>query len=226
MGVVFITGIDTGIGKSVATGLLARYLRGTGESVITQKLVQTGCTGEPEDIMLHRAIMGIGLTDDDERGLTCPYCFKFPASPHLAARMENASIDPDAITAATDLLAERYAHVLIEGAGGVCVPLNGEMTVLDYIGTRRYSVVVVTSPRLGSINHTLMTIEMLKGRGLSVPGILYNLHPPEKEEIMNDSRDFFARFLQSRGYPPAVIDVPAIDLKNIPDIDFSRLLPL
>lgn len=223
MGILFITGIDTGIGKSFATGLLARYLQGRGTSVITQKLVQTGCDAEPGDIAVHRAIMGTGLTDDDLRGLTCPYRFKFPASPHLAAHMESASIRPETISEATDLLAERYEHVIIEGAGGICVPLEGEFTILDYVSMKKYPVIIVTSSRLGSINHTLMTLEMLKSRNLAVPGLLYNLYPPENEAIVDDSRRLFVRSLTSRGYPPVVIDLPVINIEQIPDIDFSRL---
>lgn len=224
MAITFITGIDTGIGKSFATGLLARYLRAGGKSVITQKLVQTGTSGEPEDITIHRALMGIGLTEDDARGLTCPYRFKFPASPHLAAKMESASIHAEALSASADLLAERYDHVLIEGAGGICVPLDGDFTILDYVGMRRYPVIIVTSSRLGSINHTLMTLEMLKSRGLDVAGMIYNLYPPEDETITADSRELFSRFLAARGYPPAIADLPVVDMKNIPDIDFSCIV--
>ncbi|MBL6957333.1 MAG: AAA family ATPase, partial [Chlorobium phaeobacteroides] len=82
--VIAIAGIDTGIGKSVATGLLARSLLESGSRVITQKMVQTGCQDVSEDILLHREIMGVPLQDVDRDGTTCPYVFSYPASPHLA----------------------------------------------------------------------------------------------------------------------------------------------
>ena len=83
---IAIGGIDTGVGKSIVSGLLARHLLDQGRVVITQKLVQTGCNGRPEDILLHRRLMGAGWHRLDEQRLTCPYCFPFPASPHLENR--------------------------------------------------------------------------------------------------------------------------------------------
>src|SRR5208283_4425536 len=183
MGMTFVTGIDTDIGKTYATGLLARFFRMRGESVITQKIVQTGCTGRSEDILIHRRIMGLEYTGDDEKGTTCPYLFEFPASPHLAAGLAHARIDPEIITGATDELARKYRHVLMEGAGGIYVPLNDEATLLDYLIMRNYPIILVSSSRLGSINHTLMSLEMLKYKNLVVRGIIYNRFQENTAEI-------------------------------------------
>jgi len=223
MGVTFITGIDTGIGKTYAAGLAARFLRKRGESVITQKVVQTGCSDKSEDIAIHRAIMGMEYTDDDEKGLTCPYLFAFPASPHLAAELEHANIDLDVITRATEELTRKYGRVLLEGAGGLSVPLNDNSTLLDYLTMRNYPIVIVSSSRLGSISHTLMALELLKYRDLSVRGIIYNRYPDEKIEIAEDSKKIFVKYLAKFGYPSAVVDMPVFDLHAIPDIDFSCL---
>ena len=134
MGIVFVTGIDTGIGKSIATGLMARWLARRGRPVITQKLVQTGCRGAvAEDIAVHRRLMGTGLFDVDRDGTTCPCVFAYPASPHLAARLENREVDISAIDRASDRLAAMHEHVLVEGVGGVLVPLAGSLSVLDYV---------------------------------------------------------------------------------------------
>jgi dethiobiotin synthetase len=159
MGIIFVTGIDTGIGKSVVTGLMARWLAQRGCTVITQKLVQTGCPGPvAEDIAVHRRLMGTGLLDVDLDGTTCPCVYAYPASPHLAARIEDRVVDTAVIDRATDRLAARFAHVLIEGVGGALVPLTHSTTVLDYVAQRRYPLIVVGSLRLGSINHTLLTL--------------------------------------------------------------------
>ena len=83
-----ICGIDTNIGKSVVTGLMARFLHEQGHKVITQKPVQTGCDGQSEDILTHRRLMETGWLEEDEQRLTCPYNFSFPGSPHLAAKLE------------------------------------------------------------------------------------------------------------------------------------------
>jgi dethiobiotin synthetase len=225
MGIVFITGIDTGVGKSVATGLMARWLARRGRTVITQKLVQTGCRAPvAEDIAVHRKLMGTGLLDIDRDGTTCPCRFAYPASPHLAARLEDRVADIGLIDRATDRLAARFGHVLIEGVGGVLVPLSGSLTVLDYVAQRGYPMVVVGSLRLGSINHTLLTLEAAERRGVEVRGLVLNLHHPTAAEIAADSRQVFAEALLRYGYPQAIVEIPKFgDGAMPPTVDFAPL---
>ena len=120
--VLFITGIDTNIGKTFATGMIACALAGKGKRVITQKMIQTGCTEISEDIVMHRKIQGIPFTEEDKAGLTCPYIFTYPCSPHMAAEKDGKTIDLSVITEATRRLQEKYEYVLLEGAGGLMVP--------------------------------------------------------------------------------------------------------
>ena len=91
--VLFISGIDTDVGKTVATGLYARELAAAGHRVITQKLVQTGCSGIAGDILSHRRLQGIGPTAFDNDGTTAPYVFPYPCSPHLAAAQQGTSLN-------------------------------------------------------------------------------------------------------------------------------------
>ena len=225
MGIVFVTGIDTGIGKSVATGLMARWLAQRGRTVITQKLVQTGCRGPvAEDIAVHRRLMGTGLLDVDRDGTTCPCIFAYPASPHLAARLEDRVVDIGVIDRATERLAARFEHVLIEGVGGVLVPLTGSLTVLDYVAQRRYPLIVVGSLRLGSINHTLLTLEAAQRRGVEVRGLVLNGHHAVPAEIAADSKQVFAEALARYGYPQAIVEIPDIgDEAALPTVDFAPL---
>lgn len=225
VGIVFVTGIDTGIGKSVATGLMARWLGQRGRTVITQKLVQTGCRGPlAEDVAVHRRLMGTGLLDVDRDGTTCPWIFSYPASPHLAARLEGRTLDTAVIDRATDRLAARFENVLVEGVGGVLVPLAGSQTVLDYVAQRHYPLIVVGSLRLGSINHTLLTLEAAQRRGVEVRGLLLNLHHPVAMEIAADSKRMFAEALLRYGYPQAIVEIPEIrDEAALPPVDFSPL---
>ena len=220
-----ITGIDTDIGKTVATGLLARYLKQTGVSVITQKIVQTGCAGMSDDIRLHRQLMGIDLTPEDHNGLTCPYLFPFPASPHLAARQTGINIEPDIIRDATQRLEGRYDVVLLEGVGGLYVPLTESFTLLDYIAGQRYPLIVVSSSRLGSINHTLLTLEAARNREIGVLGLIYNLDPDTPQAIADDSQQIFRTFLKRFGFPDVIVPLPRIDLQQeLPVLDFSPLI--
>jgi len=209
MPTLFLAGIDTGIGKSVAAGLLARHLLEQGQTVITQKLVQTGCSGRPDDILVHRRLMESGWLEEDESRLTCPYTFTFPGSPHLAARLDKAMIDPARITDATRQLQAKFSWVILEGAGGLLVPLNDGLTLLDYISSREYPLVLVTSSRLGSINHTLMSLEILKARKLHLAGLIYNIFAGGPDEIIQDSLRLFSRSLRHHGFPDNILVLPA-----------------
>ena len=223
MSVIFITGTDTDIGKTFVTGLLAKYLLKQNKSVITQKIAQTGCIHTSEDIEKHREIMGIPFCDDDKSGLTCPYIFKFPASPHLAAKMENRIIDPEVIKKATDQLEEKYDFVITEGVGGLYVPLNEDSSLLDYLEKQKYPTLLVSSSKLGSINHTLLSIEIAKHRNIEIIGIVYNHFPKEKEEIVFESKQIFKKYLKKFGYPEIIIDIPEIKSDKKVNIDFSEL---
>jgi dethiobiotin synthetase len=208
MATLCICGIDTGIGKSVVTGLLARFLHEQGRRVITQKPVQTGCDGQSEDILTHRRLMESGWLEEDEQRLTCPYTFSFPGSPHLAAKLAGRTINPDTITATTKVLEQNYEWVLIEGAGGLMVPLTDDVLFVDYLAQQNYPILLVTSPRLGSINHTLMSLEIIRSRGLSLAGIVYNLYDNALREIVQDSQQFFLKALEQNGYGDKIVVLP------------------
>lgn len=199
-GVFFITGIDTNIGKSYATGWLARELNRKGIKTITQKMIQTGNVGHSEDIDLHREIMGIPFTEEDKERITFPIVFSYPASPHLAAEIDHKSILIEKITASSRILAGRYDVVLLEGAGGLMVPITRDYLTVDYIAEQKLPTILVTSGRLGSINHTLLSIEALEKRGIALYGVIYNSFPKSDEIIDNDTEVYLREFLKKR-YP-------------------------
>lgn len=205
--VICVTGIDTDIGKTIVTGLLARYLAKKGVGVITQKLCQTGCDGSSEDILTHREIMGTALLDEDKNGLTCPYVFKEPCSPHLAAELEKTVIDTERITAATDELRAKYEFVVLEGVGGLMVPLTSQHTLIDYLKGLDYWHILVSSTRLGSINHTLSSLELMSSRRLDLKGIVYNMFFQSSDFIRDDSRKIFKTYLRQYGYPDKIADM-------------------
>lgn len=210
--VIFISGIDTDAGKSYATGLLAREMARQGKRVITQKFIQTGNVGYSEDIELHRRLMGIAPTDDDRLMTTAPVIFKFPASAQLAARLEGREIDLEAIDSATRRLAARYDTVLVEGAGGLMVPITDEMTTIDYVASRQLPLMLVTNGRLGSINHTLLSLEAIKARGIRLEALVYNQYFDTDTVIAADTRSFLERYI-SRHFPEArVVDIPAVKI--------------
>ena len=175
--VFFISGIDTNVGKTIATGAIAKALAQAGRTVITQKMVQTGCERVSEDIEEHRRIQGIPFTEEDKEGLTCPYIFSYPCSPHMAAERDGKQIDLERITQATRQLMARYEYVLVEGAGGLMVPNDMRSLAIDYVKEQGYPLLLVTSGKLGSINHTLLSLFACERYGIEVKTIVYNQYP-------------------------------------------------
>ncbi len=204
-GVYFISGIDTDIGKSYATGALATRLLRQGVNVMTQKMIQTGNSGISEDIELHRRMMGTPLSQDDRDGLTCPIVLSYPASPHLAAKIDRRPVDPSVIERATEELAKKHDIVLLEGAGGLMVPLTEELLSIDYVAQRGYPTILVTSGRLGSINHTLLSIEALKSRGMSLHSVIYNRYGESDKTISDETLDYLKKYLATH-YPDAIVE--------------------
>lgn len=209
--VIFISGIDTDAGKSYATAHVARMLMARGRSVVTQKFIQTGNVGHSEDIDLHRRLTGTGPLPEDLDGTTHPVVFSYPASAQLAARIDGREIDLSAIDRATDRLAERYDTVLIEGAGGLMVPITDTFSTIDYVASRRLPVMLVTNARLGSINHTLLSLEALERRGIELRALLYNTYFDRDPEIAADTRAYLERYMARRHPGVPVITVPSFD---------------
>lgn len=206
--VLFITGIDTNIGKTYATGILARTLAGQGKTVITQKMIQTGCEEISEDIEMHRKLQGIPFTEEDKQGLTCPYIFTYPCSPHMAAAKDKRNIDLSVITAATRQLQEKYEYVLLEGAGGLMVPNDFDSLTIDYIKEQGYPVILVTSGKLGSINHTLLSLYACKQYGIPVKALVYNLFPKADPLIEANTIEYLAQYLQKESPETTIITLP------------------
>ncbi|MCX4335320.1 MAG: dethiobiotin synthase [Bacteroidales bacterium] len=191
--VFFVSGIDTNVGKSYATGYIAAQWNREGIRTITQKLIQTGNEGVSEDIELHRRIMGCGLLEEDRSGLTMPEIFTYPCSPHLASEIDGRDIDFHKIRTATETLSENYDAVLLEGAGGLMVPLTRDMLTIDYVSEMNYPLILVTSGRLGSINHTLLSLEAVKSRGISLKMLVFNGYPKEKDSVISDDTEKYIK---------------------------------
>ncbi|MND43805.1 ATP-dependent dethiobiotin synthetase BioD 1 [compost metagenome] len=209
--VYFISGIDTGIGKTYTTGYLAKLWNEQGQKTITQKLIQTGNTDISEDIEQHREIMGMGWFPEDQSKLTMPEIFTYPASPHLATQIDGREIDFQKIADATQQLAEKYDLVLLEGAGGLMVPLTTDLLTIDYIAEKKFPVILVSSGRLGSINHTLLSLEALKIRGLELYALAYNLNDESQDALISQDTAAYLKAYLAQHFPKALwIDIPIL----------------
>lgn len=216
-GTYFVTGTDTDVGKTVATGFLARELEDSLKCrIATFKLVQTGCTAGSVDVALHRRIMGRPLPEDNPEGegLTAPAIFSYPASPHLAAELDHRSLDFKAIEEALAALEARYDIVLVEGAGGPMVPLTRETLTIDYTAHKDWPVIFVTSGRLGSINHTLLAWEAFERRGLILAAVVYNAWgaADTPDAIVDDTRRYLRERASLMTPEPLWLELPLLNL--------------
>lgn len=209
---IFVTGIDTDAGKSFATGYLARTLADSGKRVTTMKFIQTGNHDYSEDIDIHRRIMGIPLQPEDLNHTTAPVIFSYPCSPQLAAAIDGLDIDFNKIDHSADSLDTTFDITLIEGAGGLMVPLTDDFWTIDYISTRRLPVALVTNGQLGSISHTLLALETLLTRKIPLHYILYNTYFDSDKTIVADTRDFLKRYLHKHFSEAQWIDIPPISI--------------
>ena len=221
MAVYFISGIDTDAGKSIVTGVIARTLLQKGVHVITQKFIQTGCVGISEDILKHREIMGIPPQEVDRDGTTCPYVMTYPSSPHLAAEIDRVEIDVERIHRSTEKLAAAYDVVLLEGAGGLYVPVSRQYLTIDYIQEYKHPLILVSSSKLGSINHTLMSLELCRLRGIEVAYVVYNDFPNDSEWIKNDSITIIRQYLDEHFPDCRMLELPVGEGDKWPELELK-----
>ena len=208
-GAYFISGIDTDCGKTYVTGRLAAYLRHRGVSVITQKPVQTGCETVADDLVEHRKAMGCGMLPEDREGRTCSYLFHKNVSPGLAASLENKTIDIRKIDDDTAYLLSRYSVVLVEGDGGLMVPLADGCLTIDYVAERSIPLVLVATSKIGSINHALLSIEVCKQRGVNMQVLVFDRLPQYEQAVADYAFDQLVNYAKT-SYP----DVKIVDFRS------------
>lgn len=214
---LFVSGIDTDAGKSVATGFYAREQLRAGVRVTTQKFIQTGAVGGSIDVRLHRRIMGIGETPEDRAGTTAPVVLPLPASPHLAAEVAGVTIDFGRIAAASHTLLETYDEVLLEGAGGLMVPLTRRHLTIDWLQKSGLPLLFVTNTKLGSINHTLLALEAVERRGIALAALLVNAWPGDIEPIASDNERFVTDYVREHFPEARILTVPKFEPKALAD---------
>lgn len=212
--VFFVSGMDTGIGKSYATGFIASEWNKQGIKTITQKFIQTGNQEISEDIELHRRIMQTGFFPEDTERLTMPEIFTYPCSPHLAAEIDKRPIDFEKIAHATDILSNRYDAVLLEGAGGLMVPLTRDYLTIDYIAQHQLPLIFVVSGRLGSINHILLSLEAIAKRHIHLHTLAYNLYEDRDGDdiIRQDTKTYVQDYLKVHFPETKFLEIPVMNL--------------
>jgi len=172
---IFITGTDTGVGKTFVAAGIASALLKQRVNVGVMKPVHTGCKTRhgaliPQDSALLARSAGV----NDPLDLITPYMFREPVAPYVAAIENDTEIDIDRITESFKRLCERHEYMIVEGIGGVLVPITQNFYVADLIKRLRLPAIVVTRPGLGTINHTILTLYCLQERKIPIKGIVVN----------------------------------------------------
>lgn len=194
---LFITATDTGVGKTLVSGLLLGYLRGQGIKAGYQKWVATGCDDQVEDLARVRQLAG-QEAEPPRLDLQVPYRFAYAASPHLAAELAGREIDPEALNMAYETMKENFDILLVEGVGGALVPLRRDLLLADLVARLRIPTLLVARSGLGTLNHTLLSLEALRGRGVPVLGVLLTDGPDEDETIAADNHRTIAELARVR----------------------------
>jgi dethiobiotin synthetase len=206
VGGVFVTGTGTEVGKTVVAALIARTIAASGSTVAVFKPALTGLDdpGEPDHELLRRA-SGSAQGDDE----IAPYRYGPPASPHLAAALAGEEIDPGRLRSAAEAAAAAADELVCEGVGGLLVPLAGDYTVRDLAVDIGLPLVVAAPPGLGTINHTLLTLEAARSAGLEVAMVALTPWPNAPSPVEGSNLETIAALGAVR-----VETVPRLDLRD------------
>lgn len=191
---LFITGTGTDVGKTFVTTGLAAMAADAGKRVAVLKPVQTGLSEYSSDLSVIRKLAPDILDIPEKRASA--YVFDLPASPHLAAAEEGKRVAASDILKFIENIENEYSPdiLLVEGAGGVLVPLNENETFIDLMRLSNIPVMVVALAGLGTINHTLLTLEALKRRNVGVVGVVLNRYPDPPGIVERDNIATIERF--------------------------------
>lgn len=218
----FVTGTDTEVGKTLISSALLLHLRKTHERVAGMKPVAAGTVpmahgDDNEDAVAMRTCGSVQVP----RELDNPYCLPLPMSPHLAARAAGVRIELPVLVDRYRQLAALADAVVVEGAGGFCVPLNERETGADLAQALQLPVLLVVGLRLGCLNHALLTAEAIRARGLTLAGWVANRIDPQ----MSSPDDNIA-YLNERLGAPMWADVPRMTEADPRQVVWRHVQPL
>jgi dethiobiotin synthetase len=206
---VFVSGTDTGVGKTIVASALARHLASLGLKVGVMKPIETGVPdpGEPgEDARL----LSWAANSADPEHLIAPCRFKEPVAPTQAASLEKTHIDPGELEVSLQKLAEGKDFVIVEGAGGLMVPVRGGYLMADLVRQFNLPLLIVSRTTLGTLNHTLLTVFAAQSIGIQVAGIILNGMAAEPD-------------LAAREAPHLLAMIASADLLGVlPEVDGSQ----
>lgn len=197
----FVTGTGTDVGKTVVTSILLKYMLNHGIDIIPVKPIQTGCISEGTvlsvpDLNTLTDISGYTIKTSNFINHNI-YKYRHACSPHLAADLENNEISIDHLKNRIDELGKEHQYLIVEGAGGVMVPINHRNLMIDFISLTNLPVIIVIPAELGAINHSLLTISKLKEVSITIAGVIFTRTHKETEDdryICKDNIEIIKEF--------------------------------
>ncbi len=171
---IFVTGTDTGVGKTIVSAAIAWNMIQAGRRVAVMKPVQTGTViSGPTDIEFIKKVVG----EDNQVDFSCPYSFPDPVAPLVASMLAGESIQIGRIVDAYEKLSSENEFVIVEGSGGLLVPILDNYFMSDLASDLELPTLIVARPNLGTINHTLLTLEAAQRRDIEIAGIVISNYP-------------------------------------------------
>jgi dethiobiotin synthetase len=216
----FITGTDTDIGKTLTTGLLTKYFLEKGIDAFPYKPVQSGAFLKKDRLVAPDTEFYEEVTNRAFGKDANTYLLKTPSSPHLAASIDGVRVELKPILEQVEKLQSTYELLLIEGAGGLIVPLNEDETILDLIEQVALPVILVARAGLGTINHTVLSVMAMNQRPIKIAGIVLNqTSPDEMREIERDNQ----RMIEKLTGVPVIGVLPNITQDSFEKVDVHEL---
>ena len=217
---VFIIGTDTGVGKTVISAGLALVAREKKIRVGVMKPVATGCFDRGGELLSHDTLFLLEASGGTKHDIATPVRFRNPLAPLAAAREEDRAIDTSHIIRAYEELHENFEFVIVEGIGGLMVPFSENYFVSDLIKEFELPVIIVSRTKLGTINHTLLTIDVARSRGLNVLGIIFNNF---NEDSLSIDEKTSPRIISDLSRVPVLGMVPKIDGLDVENLKYGNL---
>jgi dethiobiotin synthetase len=203
---ILVTGTDTGIGKTLIAGAIADWFRRRGARVGVLKPAATGCVRRREGLVSEDAEFLAHCSDTRlPLDVVCPQRFVEPLAPAIAAERAGTTLDWESIQRSVDAISGESDVFIVEGIGGLMVPMDAGHTFLDVAKWLASPAVIVARPALGTINHTLLTVDALRRANVEVAGVVINRYPPETPPTAEETNP---RAIERWGKVPVLAIVP------------------
>lgn len=217
---VFITGTDTGVGKTLVAVGLALVLKERGVKVGVMKPVATGCYGHEKNLVSQDAVCLLEASQNEYPRLTNPVRFRNALAPNVAATIERKEIVLEKIYDAYRQLQKHYDFIIVEGIGGLLVPLTNDYFIANLIKDFNLPIVVVARNVLGTINHTLLTIDAAVIRGFEIRGVIFNRVPKVNYSLAETTNP---KVIHDISGVPILGSLPEMEELNMDHCQFGNL---